>query len=99
MKKRSSSRGASRGMRIGSTQTLARRGRFRPGFALEDLPFGIDVSHHNGSVDWQATAAAGVAFAFAKSSEGRSYRDARFAENWAGMAAANVLRGAFHFFR
>ena len=32
--------------------------------------FGVDVSNWNGKVDWNAVAAAGVEFAFAKTTEG-----------------------------
>jgi len=58
---------------------------------------GIDVSHHQGAVDWPRVAAAGHTFAFAKATEGISFRDSRFAQNWAGMAAARLVRGAYHF--
>lgn len=62
-------------------------------------PFGIDVSHHNGVIDWPAAARAGVVFAFAKATEGAQFRDRRFAANWVEMREAGVLRGAYHFFR
>ncbi len=62
-------------------------------------PFGIDVSHHNGIVDWAAVARAGVVFAFAKATEGARLRDRRFPANWAEMREAGILRGAYHFFR
>lgn len=60
---------------------------------------GIDVSHFQGKVDWGKVKAAGVAFAFAKATEGVSYTDAMFATNWQGMQNAGLLRGAYHFFR
>jgi len=60
---------------------------------------GIDVSHFQGHVDWQAVRAAGCAFAFAKATEGTGVTDPFFAANWAGMKAAGLLRGAYHFFR
>jgi lysozyme len=59
---------------------------------------GLDVSHHNLQVDWQAVAASGVQFAFAKASEGMNTGDDQFAANWAGMKAAGLLRGPYHFF-
>lgn len=62
-------------------------------------PLGIDVSHHNGAVDWSAVARSGVAFAFAKATEGARFRDRQFATNWPEMRAAGILRGAYHFFR
>lgn len=59
---------------------------------------GIDVSHHNGNVDWSAVAKAGVRFAFAKASEGLNYVDPKFSDNWQGIKSAGILRGAYHFF-
>lgn len=70
------------------------------GPAPEDgrLP-GIDVSHWQGTVDWQRVAGDGVAFAFIKATEGGDYVDPQFVANWDGAARAGVLRGAYHFFR
>jgi lysozyme len=59
---------------------------------------GIDVSHHQGEIDWPALRAAGVGFAYIKATEGVSFRDPRFAENWRRSHEAGVLRGAYHFF-
>ncbi|HEX8501432.1 MAG TPA: GH25 family lysozyme [Pyrinomonadaceae bacterium] len=60
---------------------------------------GIDVSHFQGAVNWAAVKAAGCAFAFAKATEGAGITDPYFHANWAGMKAAGLLRGAYHFFR
>ena len=59
---------------------------------------GIDVSHHQGVIDWSALPAQGVDFAYIKASEGGDFRDRRFTENWAGARAAGIQRGAYHFF-
>jgi lysozyme len=59
---------------------------------------GVDVSHHQGSIDWKALADDGIAFAYIKATEGESFRDANFAANWADAAHAGLLRGAYHFF-
>jgi len=59
---------------------------------------GIDVSHYQGVVDWQAVQAANIGFAFAKASEGEAIVDAQFDANWQGMKAAGLLRGAYHFY-
>jgi lysozyme len=60
--------------------------------------YGIDVSHHQGSIDWDRVAADDIAFAYVKATEGGDHVDARFAENWAGAHAAGLERGAYHFF-
>lgn len=59
---------------------------------------GVDVSHHQGRIDWKALAHDGIAFAYIKATEGASFRDANFATNWVGAADAGLLRGAYHFF-
>lgn len=59
---------------------------------------GIDVSHHQGAIDWSRLRGQGVAFAYIKASEGGDHRDSRFAENWSGAQAAGIERGAYHFF-
>jgi lysozyme len=59
---------------------------------------GIDVSHHQGAIDWAALPAQGVDFAYIKASEGGDHRDSRLAENWAGAKKAGIARGAYHFF-
>ena len=59
---------------------------------------GIDVSHYQGTVDWQQVSAAGIQFAFAKATDGVTLADPEFATNWAGMKAAGIPRGAYHFF-
>jgi lysozyme len=59
---------------------------------------GIDVSHHQGEIDWDVLAAEGLHFAFIKATEGRDHLDTRFSENWEGASRAGLIRGAYHFF-
>lgn len=59
---------------------------------------GIDVSHFQGGIDWQAVAGDGVRFCFIKATEGVGDVDPMFHRNWTGAKAAGVLRGAYHFF-
>lgn len=59
---------------------------------------GVDVSWHQGAIDWRALAADNVHFAYIKASEGADHVDPRFAFNWAQAGAAGVYRGAYHFF-
>jgi lysozyme len=60
--------------------------------------YGIDVSEHQGSIDWRRVADDNIDFAYVKATEGGDFVDERFAENWDGAAAAGVDRGAYHFF-
>lgn len=59
---------------------------------------GIDVSHHQGPIDWQKVARDDVAFAYIKATEGGDHVDTQFAKNVADAKAAGVLVGAYHFF-
>jgi len=60
---------------------------------------GIDVSYHQGTINWSAVAASGVEFAFVRLSDGARFRDPRFAINWEQAKSAGVIRGAYQFFR
>ncbi|MBN9416589.1 MAG: lysozyme [Candidatus Eremiobacteraeota bacterium] len=59
---------------------------------------GIDVSAHQGQIDWPTVKAAGIEFAYIKSSEGGDWVDDHFQANWEGAGAAGIRRGAYHFF-
>jgi lysozyme len=59
---------------------------------------GIDVSHHQGEIDWASVAADAVDFAYIKATEGGDLRDPRFSTNWQGASKAGLRRGAYHFF-
>jgi len=59
---------------------------------------GVDVSHHQGAVDWPTLAADNVAFVYIKATEGADHIDSRFAYNWRAAEAAGLYRGAYHFF-
>lgn len=70
--------------------------------AVTDLPVAtddavIDVSHHNGAIDWPAVAAAGIALALVKATQGTGFVDPAFARNRAAAAAAGILVVAYHF--
>lgn len=59
---------------------------------------GIDVSHHQGNIDWSQLPAQDVDFAYIKATEGGDHRDRNFAANWSGARRAGIARGAYHFF-
>lgn len=67
--------------------------------ALPEIVFDgvIDVSHHNGAIDWPAVAGAGVALAFIKATQGIRYVDPTFGRNRTGAAKAGVLAVPYHF--
>jgi lysozyme len=59
---------------------------------------GIDVSHLQNTVDWNAVWQAGKLFTFIKATDGITWTDPLFAANWSGAKAAGLLRGAYHFY-
>lgn len=59
----------------------------------------IDVSNHNGVIDWDKVNADGVALAWAKATEGTTYLDAYLQRNLAGMRESGVQDGTYHFAR
>lgn len=65
-----------------------------PAAALDAV---IDVSHHNGAIDWPSVAAAGILLAFVKATQGEHFVDPAFAGNRAAAAAAGILVVPYHF--
>ncbi len=64
---------------------------------------GIDVSHHQGRINWTEVAAMEVngiriSFAFLKATEGITRQDRQFKRNWEKAGEAGMMRGAYHFF-
>ena len=65
-------------------------------FGGEDMK-GIDVSVHNGKIDWQKVRAAGIDFAILRAGYGKlaKQKDNRFEDNYAGAKAAGIPVGAY----
>ena len=57
----------------------------------------IDVSHHNGAIDWPAVAAAGIALAFIKATQGVAFVDPAFECNRGAAIKAGILAVPYHF--
>lgn len=62
---------------------------------------GIDISHHNGKIDFSrvAKADADVAFVYIKATEGTDFIDPAFVSNARRAVAEGIPAGAYHFFR
>lgn len=66
---------------------------------LEKFPIqGVDVSCYQGNIDWDVLAAQNIFFAFIKATEGSSFQDPNFSENWENVSHSGVYAGAYHFF-
>lgn len=59
---------------------------------------GLDLSHHNGAVDWPRLSTAGLSFVYLKATEGEGHVDTRFQENWLGAWRHHWQAGAYHFY-
>lgn len=59
---------------------------------------GIDVSHHQSRINWQAVAADSIDFVFIKATEGVTFQDSIFCDNWEQISKTDIKRGAYHFF-
>ena len=57
----------------------------------------IDLSHHNGKVDFQKAAGSGIVGVIHKATQGQDYVDPTFTGNRAKADAAGLLWGAYHF--
>jgi lysozyme len=60
---------------------------------------GIDVSAHNGDIDFRSVASDSVDFVYIKATEGISYKDPKFDQNCDSAIAAGLNVGVYHFFR
>lgn len=60
---------------------------------------GIDISAHNGPIEFGRVADSGIEFAYIKATEGATFKDARFTVNHHEARQAGIATGAYHFFR
>jgi lysozyme len=60
---------------------------------------GIDVSHHQGTIDWKALQSESLDFVFMKATEGGDFKDRLFRQNWNDALRTGLDAGAYHFYR
>ena len=65
---------------------------------IEVLP-GIDLSNHNGTVDFAKAANAGIKYAWIKVTEGTTHVNPRFRDRFKGARDHGIKVGAYHFGR
>ncbi|MFD1212700.1 FG-GAP-like repeat-containing protein [Arthrobacter sp. GCM10027362] len=70
----------------------ANRSKWRP-----DGIQGIDVSSHQGNVDWAAEWNYGARFAYTKATEATNYLNPNFGQQYTGSYDVGMIRGAYHF--
>ena len=59
---------------------------------------GIDVSYWDSGIDWPKVRATGQRFVLIKATEGETYADPTFENNWIGAKTSGLLRGAYCYF-
>ncbi|WNV91201.1 lysozyme [Umezawaea sp. Da 62-37] len=82
--------GSQIGKHEGGTRTA------RPAKRFAEVP-GMDVSSHQGDVDWRRSWDDGARFAYVKATEGTGYRNPKFAQQYNGSYDVGMIRGAYHF--
>ena len=70
-----------------------------PGNAMAQRPLGTDVSGYQPSINWTTVKNGGVAFAWAKATEGTGYTNPSFTSQEAGAKSVGIYIGAYHFAR
>ena len=80
------------GLAIGSTALIA-----LPANAATPTLAGIDVSHHNGDIDWAQVKAAGTRFVMAKVTEATTFVDDHYAANKLQVEALGMAFTGYHF--
>ena len=64
---------------------------------------GVDVASHQhpggAPIDWVKVRAAGHSYALVKATEGTTYTNPYFVDDWTGAGAAGLYRGAYHYAR
>lgn len=59
---------------------------------------GIDISNHQGSINWEEVDKDLVKFVYIKATEGTTYKDRYFNNNWKETTNNGFLKSAYHFY-
>lgn len=67
-------------------------------FVSDNNIIGVDVSEYQDKIDMKKLSEQNVSFVYIKATEGSSYQDACFLENWENSHDRGLPAGAYHFF-
>jgi lysozyme len=75
----------------------------RPSISLSDIVgpdnvWGIDVSHYQSDINWAELDREKPNFMFIKASEGLTFQDIKYMENYSEAKKLGILVGSYHFF-
>ena len=67
--------------------------------STEEYPIiGVDVSSYQGDINWKILCQQNISFAYIKATEGSSYIDRKYYENYSNAIQTDLFVGAYHFF-
>jgi lysozyme len=69
-----------------------------PPIPIPEKAPGLDVSHWQGTMDWDVVEERDQDFVFVKSSTGAGGVDSRFAENWQGIQTIDIYASVYHYY-
>ncbi len=84
------------GSQIREHEGASKKRSLEPAPSVPSVP-GIDVSGHQGTVNWRHWWDRGVRFAYVKATEGTGYTSPDFAHQYNGSHGVGMIRGAYHF--
>lgn len=64
---------------------------------VEATVTGIDVASYQGNVNWASHWSAGKKFAYVKATEGLTYKNPYFSQQYSGSYGVGMIRGSYHF--
>ena len=67
-------------------------------FVSDDDIIGVDVSEYQDKIDMKRLSEQNIDFVYIRATEGSSYQDACFRENWKNAHECGLPAGAYHFF-
>ena len=67
-------------------------------FKLQSDIWGIDISHHQGKIEWGEVKKADPSFVIVKATEAVFHKDSKFKSNIESANSLNIPVGAYHFF-
>lgn len=65
---------------------------------LSSAIYGIDISHHNGLINWNKVPFDQIKFVYCKATQGKSFKDQLFPAYFNELKRLRVMRGGYHFF-
>lgn len=89
---------AAAALAVTGTQILRKKICINPMIASRYEVRGVDVSHYQGTIDWEKLAGQNLDFAMIKATEGSGHVDECFLENWRAAEKTGLCLGAYHFF-